>query len=56
MRLLTKEHRPLLLFIGFVALFRLLVAGYLPLGVDEAHYLLYAIHLDWSYFDPLALF
>jgi len=51
MRLLTKEHKPLLLFISIVALFRLLVAPFLGLGVDEAHYLLYAINLDWSYFD-----
>lgn len=51
MHLLTKEHRELFLFISLVAIFRLLVAPFLGLGVDEAHYLLYAIHLDWSYFD-----
>lgn len=51
MHLLTKEHRPFLYFIFFVALFRLLVAPFLGLGVDEAHYVLYALNLDWSYFD-----
>ncbi len=33
------------------ALARLLVAPYFGLGVDEAHYLLYAKHLSLSYFD-----
>lgn len=51
MHLASKEHRPLLLFISFVALFRLLVAPHLGLGADEAHYLIYALNLDWSYFD-----
>lgn len=51
MHLLTKEHAPLFVLISLVALFRLIVAPFLGLGVDEAHYLLYAIHLDWSYFD-----
>lgn len=34
----------------------LLVAGRVGLGSDEAHYALYGMHLDWSYFDhpPLA--
>jgi len=51
MHLLTKEHLPFLYFIFFVAILRLLVAPFLGLGVDEAHYVLYALHLDWSYFD-----
>ena len=51
MNFLAKEHRNFLLFITFVTLIRLLVAPHIGLGVDEAHYLLYAIHLDWSYFD-----
>jgi 4-amino-4-deoxy-L-arabinose transferase-like glycosyltransferase len=29
----------------------LLVAGNVALSVDEAHYALYGLHLDWSYFD-----
>lgn len=51
MNLLTKEHQPFLYLISFVALFRLLVAPHLGLGADEAHYLIYALNLDWSYFD-----
>jgi len=34
-----------------VALLHLLVAGRVPLSADEAHYALYGLHLDWSYFD-----
>jgi len=48
---LAKQHKPFLFFITFVAIIRLLIASYLGLGVDEAHYLLYAQNLDWSYFD-----
>ncbi|MDQ7043259.1 MAG: glycosyltransferase family 39 protein, partial [Sulfurimonas sp.] len=51
MHLASREHRPLLYFIFFVAAFRLLVAPHLGLGADEAHYLIYALNLDWSYFD-----
>lgn len=51
MNLLTKEHQPLLYLVTFVALFRLLVAPFLGLGADEAHYLIYALNLDYSYFD-----
>ena len=51
MNLTNKEHLPLLYLLSFVALFRLLVAPFLGLGADEAHYLIYALHLDWSYFD-----
>ena len=36
---------------GATALLHLLVAGRVGLGTDEAHYALYALHLDWSYFD-----
>lgn len=32
-------------------LLHLLVAGRVGLGVDEAHYALYGLHPDWSYFD-----
>ena len=51
MNLASKEHTPLLLFITLVAVIRLLVAPHLGLGADEAHYLIYALNLDWSYFD-----
>ncbi|WP_297442546.1 glycosyltransferase family 39 protein [Sulfurimonas sp.] len=51
MNFLSKEHRGFLIFITLVAVLRLLIAPYVGLGVDEAHYVLYAIHLDWSYFD-----
>jgi 4-amino-4-deoxy-L-arabinose transferase-like glycosyltransferase len=34
-----------------VAGLHLLVAGRVPLTADEAHYALYGLHLDWSYFD-----
>lgn len=51
MNLANKEHKALLIFLIFVAIFRLLVAPYFGLGVDEAHYLIYAQKLDWSYFD-----
>ena len=51
MHLTSKEHTPFLYFIIAVAIIRLLVAPHLGLGADEAHYLLYALHLDWSYFD-----
>ena len=51
MNFLNKEHRSFLLFITVVAILRLLIAPHVGLGVDEAHYVLYGIHLDWSYFD-----
>lgn len=51
MNLTSKEHLPFLYFISFVAIIRLLVAPHLGLGADEAHYLIYALNLDWSYFD-----
>jgi len=34
-----------------VAALHLLVAGRAPLTADEAHYALYGLNLDWSYFD-----
>ncbi len=51
MNLVTKTHYPFLLFIAFVAIFRLLLAPNLGLGADEAHYVVYALNLDWSYYD-----
>jgi len=51
MNLLTKEHNQFLYFIIFVAILRLTLAPFVGLGVDEAHYVLYALNLDLSYFD-----
>ena len=51
MNFLAKEHQAFLLFITLVAILRLLIAPHVGFGVDEAHYVLYGIHLDWSYFD-----
>lgn len=51
MNLRAKEHHKFLYFIAIVALLRLLLAPYVGLGVDEAHYVLYALNLDLSYFD-----
>jgi len=43
--------RASLVFGLVVALAHLSVAGRVPLTADEAHYALYGLHLDWSYFD-----
>jgi len=51
MNLLSKQHSPFLYFIISVALLRVLLAPFVGLGVDEAHYVLYALNLDLSYFD-----
>lgn len=51
MNLTLKEHSLFLTFISFVAILRLLLAPHVGLGVDEAHYVLYALNLDLSYFD-----
>jgi hypothetical protein len=41
----------ILLLIGFFTAVRLAVAPFFGLGVDEAHYVLYAKYLDFSYVD-----
>lgn len=51
MNLANKHYRLFLLFITFVALLRLALAPFVGLGVDEAHYVLYGLNLDLSYFD-----
>lgn len=48
---LNKYRIDLIVFIVAISIFRLYVADHEGLGVDEAHYVLYGIHLDWSYFD-----
>ncbi len=44
-------ERMTLIFVGVLTLLRLAVAPTFGLGVDEAHYFLYAHFLDWSYVD-----
>jgi len=44
-------ERMTLIFVGILTLLRLAVAPTFGLGVDEAHYFLYARYLDWSYVD-----
>lgn len=40
-----------ILLLGVTMLLHLLVMGGIDLGVDEAHYALYGLFADWSYFD-----
>lgn len=51
MNLASKQHKNFLYFISIVAILRLTLAPFVGLGVDEAHYVLYALNLDLSYFD-----
>ena len=46
------------LFLALITVFRLFFADKFGLGVDESHYLLYARHLAWGYFDhpPMVAF
>lgn len=44
-------ERLTMIFVGMMTLLRLAVAPSFGLGVDEAHYFLYAYLLDWSYVD-----
>ncbi|BBP42783.1 ArnT family glycosyltransferase [Thiosulfativibrio zosterae] len=39
------------LLIAVIAIWHLIIVGSVNLSVDEAHYALYGLHLDWSYFD-----
>ena len=48
---MTKANKQIFILIGFFTLIRLVVAPFFGLGVDEAHYVLYAKYLDWSYVD-----
>lgn len=48
---MSKDNKQIFLLIGFFALLRLVVAPFFGLGVDEAHYVLYAKYLDLSYVD-----
>jgi hypothetical protein len=48
---MLRRNKEIFIIIGFFALIRLIVAPHFGLGVDEAHYVLYAKYLDWSYLD-----
>ena len=48
---MLKANKQIFFLIGFFTLIRLVVAPFFGLGVDEAHYVLYAKYLDWSYVD-----
>jgi len=48
---MLKPDKQIFLLIGFFTLIRLAVAPFFGLGVDEAHYVLYAKYLAWSYVD-----
>ena len=48
---MLKDKKHILILIGFFTLIRLFVAPFFGLGVDEAHYVLYAKYLDFSYVD-----
>ena len=43
--------RPARLWLLTACLVHALLGALVGLSVDEAHYALYAAHLDWSYFD-----
>lgn len=46
-----KPYRYSLILIVTLTLWHLMLAGQVNLSVDEAHYALYGLKLDWSYFD-----
>ncbi|MEN6620155.1 MAG: hypothetical protein ABFD50_01205 [Smithella sp.] len=48
---MLKDKKYILLLIAFFTAIRLFVAPFFGLGVDEAHYVLYAKYLDFSYVD-----
>ena len=48
---MLKDKYKIFFLIGIFTLVRLLVAPFFGLGVDEAHYVLYAKYLDFSYVD-----
>lgn len=48
---MPRDKKQVLILIGCFSLIRLIVAPFFGLGVDEAHYVLYAKYLDLSYVD-----
>ncbi|MDH3353953.1 MAG: glycosyltransferase family 39 protein, partial [Chromatiales bacterium] len=47
----SPAERGTVALVTLLTLIHLLVAGQFELSGDESHYVLYAYHLDWSYFD-----
>ena len=50
-KIINYFPKQLWIFLGILTLIRIFVALNFDLGVDEAHYVLYGINLDLSYFD-----
>ena len=48
---MIMTHKSIFWLIAVFTLIRLIVAPSFGLGVDEAHYVLYGYHLDYSYVD-----
>ncbi len=48
---MPKADLRIWILIGGFSVIRLIAAPFFGLGVDEAHYVLYARYLDWSYLD-----
>jgi 4-amino-4-deoxy-L-arabinose transferase-like glycosyltransferase len=48
---MLPDNKKIFILIGLFTLIRLIVSPFFGLGVDEAHYVLYAKYLDWSYVD-----
>ena len=48
---MLKPEKQIFVLILLFSLMRLMVSPFFGLGVDEAHYVLYAHYLDWSYLD-----
>ncbi|MRR15815.1 MAG: phospholipid carrier-dependent glycosyltransferase [Deltaproteobacteria bacterium] len=48
---MPRAEKQIFLLIIALFLIRLMVSPFFGLGVDEAHYILYAKYLDWSYLD-----
>lgn len=48
---MSPANKHIYILIGIFSLIRLIVVPFFGLGCDEAHYVLFAKYLDWSYFD-----
>lgn len=55
MKTFFKENKSVLILVSIFTLIRFLVSFQFELGTDEAHYALYGVHLDLSYFDHPAM-
>lgn len=47
----TNPNKLSFLLVSLVAIAHFILAFFIPLGADEAHYALYGLMPDWSYFD-----